>query len=194
MYICFEGIDGSGKTTHAALTASWLRENGYMVHEVREPTDSNIGSLIRSMLSSPDARTPDVQRMLALLFAADRLTLRSKIEGDWAEDVVVSDRCYYSSMVYQGPEEWICEINRFAPRPDVVILLDIDVEVAMERCGGTDEFEDPSYLAGVRERYLELADKKGFYTVNAERGVNLIQRDIRRILAPHFGICSGGIM
>ncbi|BAZ99750.1 dTMP kinase [Methanothermobacter sp. EMTCatA1] len=194
MYICFEGIDGSGKTTHAALTASWLRENGYMVHEVREPTDSNIGGLIRSMLSGPDARTRDVQRMLALLFAADRLTLRSKIEGDWAEDVVVSDRCYYSSLVYQGPEEWICEINRFAPRPDIVILLDLDVEVAMERCGGTDEFEDPSYLAGVRERYLELADKNGFYTVNAERGVNLIQRDIRKILAPHFGICSGGIL
>ena len=156
MYICFEGIDGSGKTTHAALTAKWLRKNGYMVHEVREPTDSKIGNLIRGMLSSPDARTPDVQRMLALLFAADRLTLRSKIEGDWAEDVVVSDRCYYSSLVYQGPAEWIFEINRFAPRPDVIILLDVDVEVAMERCGGTDEFEDPSYLAGVRERYLEL--------------------------------------
>lgn len=193
MYICFEGIDGSGKTTHSVLTAEWLRENGYRVFTVREPTDSRIGGLIREMLSSPDARTPDGQRILALLFAADRLTLRSKIEGEWSGSVVVSDRCYYSSMVYQEPAEWVSEINRFAPQPDIVILLDLDVELAMERCGGTDEFEDPSFLSRVRERYLELADKNEFYIVDAARGLNIIQRDIRRIIAPHLGICPDGI-
>ena len=193
MYICFEGIDGSGKTTHAALIAGWLRDNGFSVEEVREPTDSEIGALIRTMLTDSDARSEDKQRIFALLFAADRLLLDSKIREEWADRVIVSDRCYYSSLVYQGPVDWVREINRFAPEPDIVILLDIDAGTAIERCGGTDEFEDHSFLEKVRERYLELADQKGFHVIDAARGVRIIQRDIRRVIAPHLGICTGGI-
>lgn len=193
MYICFEGIDGSGKTTHSALIAEWLRENGYSVEEIREPTDSDIGLLIRRILGSPDAKTPSKQKVLALLFAADRLLLRDKIDQSGHSEIVISDRCYYSSIAYQSPQDWVKIINRFAQKPDIVILLDVEIERAMERCGGTDEFEESAFLERVRKRYLELADRNDFYVVDANRGVKIIQSELKKIIAPHLGLCSGGL-
>ena len=55
MYICLEGIDGSGKSTQILLLEKWLNECGFEVMRIFEPTDSDIGRLIRKMLRDPDA-------------------------------------------------------------------------------------------------------------------------------------------
>lgn len=190
MYICLEGIDGSGKSTQITLLEKWLNDIGQEVLQVREPTQSDVGVLLRKMLASSLATEENVQRTLALLFAADRTVLMKEIEeAKSAGKVVISDRCFYSSMVYQNDVEWISQINKYAKRPDITILLDLETETALKRCEGNDHFENIDFLKNVRDKYLELAEKEDFYVINAGNGVNKVHDDIKRVLSPKFGVC-----
>jgi len=67
MYICLEGIDCSGKSTQITLLEKWLNDIGQEVLRVREPTQSDVGVLLRKMLASSLATEENVQRTLALL-------------------------------------------------------------------------------------------------------------------------------
>lgn len=190
MYICLEGIDGSGKSTQITMLENWLNDIGQEVLRVQEPTESDVGVLLRKMLASSSATEENVQITLALLFAADRTVLMKEIEeAKFAGKVVISDRCFYSSMVYQNDGEWISQINKYAKRPDVTILLDLETETALARCEGKDHFENMDFLKDVREKYLELAEKEDFYVINANNGVNKVHDDIKRVLSPKFGVC-----
>jgi len=190
MYICLEGMDGSGKSTQIAMLERWLTEIGLQVFRVREPTGSEVGKLLRKMLKSPQATEDNFQVTLALLFAADRMILMKDIEqAESAGKIVITDRCFYSSMVYQNDGEWISNINKHAKRPDITILLDLDTGTALKRCEGQDHFENQDFLGKIKEKYLKLADNEGFYVVNANNGVNKVHHDIKRILSPKFGIC-----
>ncbi|MBC7118451.1 dTMP kinase [Methanothermobacter tenebrarum] len=190
MYICIEGIDGAGKTTQCKLLKDWLDKNGYKVELIREPTQSPIGKLIRKILNEPNLPTAEQQKVLGLLFAADRLLLRDKIQKAKDEGIIiVSDRCFYSSIAYQEPEDWIKEINKFAIKPDIVIILDIKPENAQERFEGLERFEKKSFLERVRKKYLRIAEENECFIVDANRGINIIQDDIRKIIAPYLGIC-----
>jgi dTMP kinase len=195
MYICLEGIDGAGKSTQIKFLKEWLMNNGHEVEVVVEPTPSLVGVLIREMLQNPKATDLSFQKTLGLLFAADRMILMDKIYAEESKGkIVISDRSFYSSMVYQNSSDWIAEINRFARKPDMVLLLDLDVETAVSRCQGTDEFEKKSFLSKVRKNYLKLADKEAFFVINANNGVNMVHRDIKRVVAPKLGICADGIV
>jgi dTMP kinase len=190
MYICLEGIDGSGKSTQMELLMKWLEKCGLEVFRLFEPTDSPAGRLIREMLQNPNATNENFQKTLALLFAADRTILMDKIgQAEESGKIVISDRCFYSSMVYQNGTEWIAEINKFAKKPDIVLLLDIDPETAISRCEGKDSFEDRDFLIKIRKRYLELADKEDFMVVNAKNGLNKVHDDIKRVVARKLGMC-----
>jgi len=196
MYICLEGIDGGGKSTQIKFLSQWLVDSGFKVEEVVEPTDSEIGLLIRKILTSPIATSSNTQRILGLLFAADRLTLMEKIaKFEEEKKIIISDRSFYSSLAYQNPQKWINEINKFAKKPDLVLLLDLDVDSAIKRCSREDEFEKKSFLADVRENYLKLAesDKTTFKIINANNGPNKVKSDIKKAVAPLFGICIDGI-
>ena len=190
MYICLEGIDGSGKSTQIEFLIKWLDDCGIDVLKVFEPTESRPGKLIREMLQNPNATKNNFQNTLALLFAADRIILMDKIEeAEKASKVVISDRCFYSSMAYQNDGDWISKINKFAKRPDLVLLLDIEPEKAISRCEGKDSFEDIEFLTKIRERYLEMADKQDFMVVNANNGLNKVHDDIKRVVAHKLGMC-----
>jgi len=190
MYICLEGMDGSGKSTQITMLERWLREIGLQVFRVREPTGSEVGKLLRKMLKSPQATEENFQVTLALLFAADRMILMKDIgQAESAGKIVITDRCFYSSMVYQNDDDWISNINKHAKRPDITILLDLDTDTALKRCEGQDHFENQVFLGKIKEKYLKLAYNEGFYVINANNGVNKVYHDIKRILSPKFGIC-----
>jgi len=190
MYICLEGIDGSGKSTQLERLGKWLEDCGLGVTRIREPTDSPVGRLIRKMLQDPRAQDERFQRTLALLFAADRTLLMDTIcKEEEKNRIVISDRSFYSSLAYQNGEEWIAQINQHALEPDLVILLDLEIETALTRCEGTDSFEEADFLESVRQRYLKLAQQHDFLVVNANNGVNKVHIDIKRIVAPKLGMC-----
>ena len=196
MYIVLEGIDGAGKSTQIKMLKEWLESNGFRVETIVEPTDLEVGKLIRKFLTRSDATSDTMQKTLGLLFAADRLILMDKIEQLEKDNIVViSDRSFYSSLSYQDPKDWIKEINKFAKIPDLVLLLDLDVKKSVERCDGTDEFENEEFLTGVKQNYLDLAKSNdNFKIIDANNGPNKVSSDIKKAVAPLFDICKDCIL
>ena len=196
MYIVLEGIDGSGKSTQIKLLKEWLENNGFNVETITEPTDMEIGRLIREYLARSDADSESMQRILGLLFAADRLMQMDKIESLEKENtVVISDRSFYSSFVYQEPLEWVKELNKYAKVPDLVLLLDLDVKKSVDRCDKKDKFENEAFLTEVKQKYLDLAESyDNIKIIDANIGPNKVSSDIKKEVAPLFDICKDCIL
>lgn len=187
MYIIFEGIDGAGKSTQIDLVKKWLEDNGLNVETVVEPTDSEIGVLIREILKRPDASTDEMQKTLGLLFAADRMLLMNKLEED--NKIFLSDRSFISSLAYQNPKEWIEVLNKYVKKPDLVLLLDVDIENSASRFSGQDEFENKEFLTKVRANYLDIIKDFNYEIINANNGVNKVSSDIKKAIASKVGLC-----
>ena len=140
-FIVFEGIDGSGKSTHAALLAEHLQRLGKKVILTCEPTKGVIGSTIRKAFASEICLE---EKTIAMLFAADRYEhIHNTIDGinkyldqDY---IVISDRFILSSYAYQGvfaDYEWLKELNAINQKalwPDLTIFIDLQPNEAMER-------------------------------------------------------------
>ena len=180
--IVIEGIDGAGKTTHARKLVRWLRKKGIRTRYTFEPTRGAIGRILEKMASK---RKVDV-RVEALLFAADRIDHLNKIIRPLLEKgfIIISDRYVHSSIAYQsitvGDQGWVEELNKFAEKPDLVILLDVDPETGLKRIKRKrGRFERIEILKKVREKYLELAEREGFKVINANRGVEEVFEDVK---------------
>ena len=192
MYIVFEGIDGAGKSTQIQMLKEWLEANGFRVETLVEPTDSVVGKLIREILQRPDAETDEVQKILALLFAADRMFIMDKLEDE--SKIFISDRSFISSLAYQGAAEWVEELNKYAKKPDLLILMDLDVKTSVARASGEDTFENVEFLTRVKDNYLKLVDNYTHEIIDANRGVNKVSSDIKKAVAPYLGICPDCIL
>ncbi len=173
MFIVLEGIDGAGKSTQARLLAEWFRSKGKDVVLTKEPTDTAFGKLIRRLvLTGGREGIIDGARISheaeALLFAADRAEHVHKLIKPALKvgKVVISDRYFYSSLAYQWARgldlEWLIDLNKFAIRPDLVILLDLPAKESLKRINGRSiktEFDRIAELQKkVRENYLKLAE------------------------------------
>jgi dTMP kinase len=187
LFITFEGIDRSGKSTQARLLADAL---GDQALSVREPGGTPAGEQVRSLLK--DAAVPLGAEAEALLFAAARAELVARVIRPALEDgrVVVSDRFLDSSLAYQGGArrlgiEEVERINRFATGglvPDITFLLDIDPDVAAARAGENDRFEDEGFALqkAVQEAYERLveADPGRWRRVDATRSPEEVHADV----------------
>jgi len=174
------------------MLKEWLEANGFRVETLVEPTDSEVGKLIRKILQRPDATTERLQKVLGLLFAADRMMIMDKLEDE--SKIFISDRSFISSLAYQEPAEWIEVLNRYAKKPDLLILLDLDVKKSVARTSGKDTFEDEVFLTGVKENYLNLVDNYEHQIIDANNGVNKVSSDIKKAVAPYLGICPDCIL
>ena len=192
MYIVFEGIDGAGKSTQIQLLKEWLEDNGLEVETMVEPTDSEVGKLIRKILQRPDATTDRVQKTLGLLFAADRMLIMDNLADE--NKVGISDRSFISSLAYQEPADWISVLNKYAKKPDLLLLLDLDVKTSVSRTSGEDTFENEEFLTNVKSNYLELVKDYNHEIINANNGINKVSSDIKKAVASHVGLCRDCIL
>lgn len=173
-FITFEGGEGTGKSTQAALLAERLRELGIAVELTREPGGSTGAEVIRHVLLSGAAK-PLGAEAEAMLFAAARedhleCTIRPALErGQW----VISDRFADSTRVYQGvlgavDPRIIGALERLVvgpTRPDITFILDVPVKSGLARAGARRgkraadrfELETPEFHQKLREAYLHLA-------------------------------------
>lgn len=194
LFIAFEGIDGSGKSTQVKLLTDRLKKQGHKVYATFEPTDSPIGSVIRNIFSH---RIEADHRVIAGLFVADRLDhLLNKTNGILKKleegFTVITDRYYFSSYAYQGahvPLDWVMQANTLSEnllRPDLNIYIDISPEVSMERINkersSIELYETLENLKKVQGKYQEafekLQSKENIFETNGNRSPDAIAQDI----------------
>jgi len=159
-----EGIDGCGKSTQSKLLLEKLEGEGEKVIILKEPTKRPHGQKLWDVLHGKRKATNEE---ILELFVLDRIQhVEEKIQPALDDGtVILMDRYYYSSMAYQvagGIDvEEIREKHVFAPKPDVVLIFDLPVSIALERVKGhsnADEFEKEEHLEKVREAYLDLGN------------------------------------
>jgi len=159
-----EGIDGCGKSTQSKLLLEKLEGEGEKVIILKEPTKRPHGQKLWDVLHGKRKATNEE---ILELFVLDRIQhVEEKIQPALDDGtVILMDRYYYSSMAYQvagGIDvEEIREKHAFAPKPDIVLIFDLPVSIALERVKGhsdADEFEKEEHLEKVREAYLDLED------------------------------------
>ena len=194
LFIAFEGIDGSGKSTQVKLLTEKLIAAGHQVYSTFEPTDSPIGSLIRNIFKG---RMAADHQTIAALNVADRLDhlhnainglLKKKEEGF----TIITDRYYFSSYAYHGVHvdiDWVIAANALSAaimKPDINIFIDVAPEVSMKRLNSTrgtiELYETLENLQQVRNKFLEAFDKlkdvEKIATIDGNQTVQAIAKDV----------------
>lgn len=203
VFITFEGIEGSGKSTQISLLAEYLSANGRLVRLTREPGGTSIGDQIRKILLDP-ANCGLVPEAELMLYAAGRAQHLSEVIRPALDEgyVVLCDRFSDATLAYQGfgrglergVIEWLDRIVTAGMRPDITILLDIDADVGLGRARGRNslsglsesrfEDEEIAFHRRVRAGYLALAeeDPGRIRVIDAMRSIGEVQSDIRSVV------------
>lgn len=204
-YIAFEGIDASGKSTQAGLLAQQLD-----AVLTREPGGTHFGSLLRDVVLDRDADEPLAPRAEVLAFCADRAQHLAAVvvPALLANEHVVSDRAYGSTLAYQGAgrgfdaEElrwlirWSSQTDHGLIYPDLVVLLDLDPSVAASRRSEqlklSDRFEsEPSgFLEAVAVAYRKMAQAEpdGWFVVDASLPSDEVTAAVNAAITQRLGV------
>lgn len=175
-FLTFEGLDGSGKSTHLRRAAEWLRGRGEGVDMTREPGGTRLGDAIRGIFLDPETGDIDGRVEALMVFASRRQHLVERIEPALASGThVLCDRFTDSSLAYQGEGrglggDWVSQLDLLATegrRPDRTFLFDLPPEVAQSRGQKQDRSKGPpdrldveglAFYTRVREAFLTLAE------------------------------------
>ncbi len=206
-FVTLEGPEGSGKTTAARHLAEWLRARGVATVITHEPGGTPLGEEVRRIVLHIRGMSDDLDpRADALLFAAGRAqhvatVIRPALErGEW----VVCARYIDSSLAYQGAGYGndmadLRRLQEFATaglRPDLTLLLDLPVDVGLERTRRRPEwnrFEDTegtAFFERVRRAYLDFAatEPERFAIIDASRSVEEADAHIRMAVTGRFSV------
>ena len=189
MLLVLEGIDGTGKSTQAQMLAEALRAKGHRVITSREPTDGPYGTRLRE--SATTGRLSPEEELQ--LFLQDRREhVETLIEPALeAGEIVILDRYYFSTMAYQGvrgfdPAE-IRRVNEeFAPRPDLLLLLDLPIDKALERIGARDgeanEFEQRAALQMCSNIFHSLTNEDFVHVIDTTVPIEEVHQSIMAVV------------
>ena len=191
-FLVLEGVDGSGKSTQAALLAGWLCERGVSALLTREPGGTALGERLRALILNPDTACAPRAELLMILAARAQHVAEVIVPALQAGTTVVCDRFSLSSLAYQGfgrglPLEEIRAADHAATgglRPDCTFVLDIGFQELLARVGARrDRFEGEgqAFLQRVIDGYRRLAeDNPTVRVIDGAQPVDDIQRAIRQ--------------
>lgn len=199
MFITLEGPDGSGKTSHLKPLGDWLQSLGKQVFITREPGGTSISEQIRAVIHDLN-NTEMNPRTEALLYQAARAqNVEQSLKPKLASGIIViCDRFFDSTLAYQGyghhsiPLSELRSIIQFATgglKPDLTILIDLDVEEGLKRKTVQDEWNrldayDLAFHERVRAGYLELASEEPdrWVIIQGKDNWESIQSQIRQVI------------
>lgn len=188
LFIVFEGIDGSGKSTQCDLLFDHARSAGLPAVRLAEPTGGAWGRKVREMLARKEMAPAEEQLRLFLMDRkddAERNITPALNDGK----IIIMDRYYFSNAAYQGaagiaPERIIDENRAMSfPEPHRVYFIDIPADVAVRRISGRsgkreEVFEKEAFLKRVREIYLSIADDR-FVIIDGTKSIDEIFSSIK---------------
>jgi dTMP kinase len=198
-YVVLDGPDGCGKSSQAVALTAWLRDQGRAVVHVREPGSTPVGEALRQLLLA--GSTGELRPVTeALLFSAARAELVANVIAPALRrgDVVVAERCYLSTLVYQSlampgglDVDQVFDVTRAVHGtylPDVIFVLDVAADVALRRrqARPADRIEarGDGYHARVRAGFVRACELEvRARRIDAGRTFDDVQADLRLQLA-----------
>lgn len=197
-FLTVEGTEGVGKSTNLAFINTWLQSQGIDVVVTREPGGTPLAEQIRELLLAKRDESVDETAELLLVFAARAQHIAQVIKPALARGAwVLSDRFTDATYAYQGggrglSTQTILQLENLVQgdlRPDLTFILDIDVELGLNRArqrGELDRFESETigFFERVRSAYRERAEQspERYSLVNAGQDLAAVQADISAIL------------
>ena len=198
MFITVEGIEGAGKSEGVSFIANWLKQHQIPLCVTREPGGTDIAESIRQLLLTKHEESMCIDTELLLMFAAraqhlDLVIKPALVANQW----VVCDRFTDASYAYQGggrgvESEKIATLEQWVQgdlRPDVTFLLDLPVELALERAkqrSTPDRFESEqiSFFQQIRDTYLARANQEPdrFFVIDTSQALSQVQEELIQIL------------
>ena len=206
VFVCFEGGEGSGKSTQSRLLSGWLEQQGHAVLLTFEPGDTAVGRELRRIVLSPETGELS-DRTEVLLYAADKAehvdtVVRPALERG---EVVITDRYVDSTLAYQGAGRAldVAEVERVARwatddlRPHLTVVLDLAPAAGLGRFEERDRIEGESleFHQRVREAFVAMAaaDPGHYVVLDARLPVEEIAAAVRDRVAPLLGGVGVGV-
>ncbi len=203
VFVCFEGGEGSGKSTQSRLLSAWLEERGHDVVLTFEPGDTPVGQELRRIVLSPETGAL-ADRTEVLLYAADKAEHVETLVQPALERgaVVITDRYVDSTLAYQGAGRALAveEVERVARwatrdlRPHLTVVLDLEPAAGLGRFEGRDRIEGESldFHQRVRAAFLAMAaaDPVHYLVLDARASIDDLAVAVRSRLEPLLGQAS----
>ncbi|MEO0487580.1 MAG: dTMP kinase [Pseudomonadota bacterium] len=201
LFVSFEGIDGSGKSTQAKALAQRVTDHGRAALLTREPGGSDGAEAIRRLLVEGDPDRWSAETELLLFNAARRDHLEKRIAPALARgEVVITDRFADSTRVYQGATRGDLRATvdqlhtlMIGREPDITIIIDVDPAIALTRGlarkSGEDRFEEfgLGFQEKLRAGFLKLAaDARRCHLIDGNRGADEIAQDVWTLIRPQL--------
>lgn len=191
MFITFEGIDGSGKSTQIEKLRNRLEEKGALVDVYRDPGGPVVSEQVREILLNPNFEIDSVTELLLFSAARSQLMSENVLPGIEEGKVIILDRFFDSTTAYQGygresvPLQEIQKLNAIAShkrKPDLTIYMKLSLAAAKKRMAKTkDRMEQAgdAFFEKVIMGYNKLAEKEDrFFTIDATKPVSKVHDQI----------------
>ena len=204
MFITLEGPEGSGKTSQLPKLAEYIRQRGFDILTTREPGGTSISEQIRTVLHNLENKEMN-PRTEILLFQASRAQLVEQVIRPHLDKggVVLSDRYADSTLAYQGfghqidiePLRVLVTFATGGLKPNLTILLDVDVETGLRRKELKGEWNrldayDLDFHQRVRRGYFNLvqAEPERWVVIDASQSPTKVQEEMRRVVAERLNV------
>ena len=202
MFISFEGIEGSGKSTQIELIEELIRAKGYQVKKLREPGTTDLGEKIRNIFLEKTTETVDPITEAFLLYASrkhlDQNFLRQSL-SDGA--IVIADRYADATLAYQsygkGLDHNFVKLIHDSSQllsPDLTFYMDISAELSRERISDREmdrmESESIDFFKKVREGYLQIAqdNPERVVVLDANKTIDELHESIKKIISNKLNV------
>ena len=202
MFISFEGIEGSGKSTQIELIEELIRAKGYQVKKLREPGTTELGEKIRNIFLEKTTETVDPITEAFLLYASrkhlDQNFLRKNL-SDGA--IVIADRYADATLAYQsygkGLDHNFVKLIHDSSQllsPDLTFYMDISAELSRERISDREmdrmESESIDFFKKVREGYLQIAhdNPERVVVLDANKTIDELHESIKKIISNKLNV------